>query len=303
MSPSQPEPPSDANAEPPPQRVAPITFPREEPVLARPGEQDAQSVRDAFRETSFALRPDLDWLLAALRMQRRIVENSYPSKFRNQRYASALLLWSRIYATGVELISLTARASYVAGPPLIRASLEWLGAEQAVVGSEQADYEAWLREAFEPSRVFAATDVGMGQYMAGQQVAQSEELGTIYRAASELARPHFGASAMLAAPESNRQRIALNWGDQTFHFGWAQLLFGWQIAVQDRQLRFAIGRDLFAVEADDREEYHALHRRAGALLGAADRCRAEWVEQEGRARLLLHQFRRQPGGAPKQILL
>ena len=108
---------------------------------------------------------------------------------------------------------------------------------------------------------------------------------------------------MLVAPESNRQRIALHWGDQSFHFGWAQLLFGWQIAVQDRQLRFAIGRDLFAVDAGVREEYHALHRRASTMLESADRCRSEWVEQEGRARLLLHQFRRQPSGAPKQILL
>ncbi len=76
MSPSQPEPPSDPKPEPPPQRVAPITFPREEPVLARPGEHDAQAVRDAVRESSFALRPDLDSLLSSLRMERRIVENS-----------------------------------------------------------------------------------------------------------------------------------------------------------------------------------------------------------------------------------
>ncbi len=173
MSPSQAKHPSEANPESPPQRVAPITFPREDPVLARPNENEVLAVRDAFRETLFALRPDVDWLLAALRMQRQIVEISNPSKFRNQRYASALLFWSRIYATGLELMSSTARASYVVGPPLIRASLEWLGAEQAVVGSEQADYEVWLREAYEPSREFAATDVGMGQYMAGQQVAQS----------------------------------------------------------------------------------------------------------------------------------
>ena len=41
MSPSHHRP----DAEPPPQRVAPITFPREEPVLTPPGEQEPQSVR------------------------------------------------------------------------------------------------------------------------------------------------------------------------------------------------------------------------------------------------------------------
>ncbi len=291
------------SGEPPPQRVSPITFPPQDPTLPKPSEGEPAQVRDAYRETAFALRPEMDWLIEGFTLQRRIVEQSYPSSFRNQRYASALLLWSRIYTTGLDLLRMTAWGAYSSGPPLVRASLEWLGAEQAVVGSEQVDYESWLREAFEPDIELGATDVGLGQDMAGQQIAQSETLSAIYRAASELARPHFGASALLVAPESNRKKIALNWGDRAFHFGWGQLLFGWQIVIQDRQTRFAIGRDLFAVDADHRAAYHDLHRRAATLLDAPDRCRVEWLKRAGRQRMLVHQFRRQPGGAPKSLLL
>lgn len=297
------EPGPDELAGPVPQRVSPITFPGHDPTLPKPSETDPQTVRDAYRETSFALRPDMNWLLSALQLQRTIVEASYPSKYRNHRYAAALLLWSRIYTTGVDLLRLTAHASYASGAPLVRAQLEWLGAEQAVVGSEFVDYESWLREAFQPDLEFNATAIGMGQYMAGQQIAGADDLSAIYRAASELARPHFGASAVLAAPESNVQKVAIHWGDQSFHFGWAQILFGWQMVIQDRQLRFAIGRDLFAVEAEARDSYQQLHRQMESMLSAPDRCRTQWVEKDGRQRLLIHSFRRQPGGAPKELLL
>ena len=208
-----------------------------------------------------------------------------------------------MYTAGQELLRATTWGAYPVCPPLVRASLEWLAAEQAVVGREQSEYEAWLREAFQPDAELGATAVGMGQYMAGQQLAMSAELGSVYRAAAELARPHFGASALAVAPESNRQRIAVHWGDQAFHFGWAQLLCGWQIVIRDRQLRFAIGRELFTMEAGDREQYHRLARRGAELLDQRDRCRGSWVEKQGRQRLVIENFRRQAGGAPKRLLL
>jgi hypothetical protein len=293
----------DSDAPPPPQRVSPITFPTEAPSLPKPAEDAPRHVRDAYRETTFAVRADLDWLLAAFQLQRDIVEASYPSKYRNHRYAAALLPWSRVYVTGLECFRLTAQAVYGPVPPLIRATLEWLGAEQAVVGSEHPEFLDWLRDAFQPESAHSAVDVGMGQYMAGQQIAQSDDLGPIYRAASELARPHFGPAALLTAPESNRQKLAVHWADQSFHLGWAQLLFGWQITIQDRQLRFAVGRDLFAVGAETRERFHDLHRRADPLLAAPGRCHAEWTETDRRQRLLIHHFRRQPSGAPRNYLL
>ncbi len=292
-----------SEAGPPPQRVSPITFPSQEPALPEPDASQPAAVRDAFRQCLFALRPDVDWLLGALRLQRRIVEASYPSKYRNHRYAAALLLWSRVYSTGLELLRLSAWGSYAACPPLVRASLEWLAAEQAVVGTEFEEFEHWLRSAYTPESDYAAIDVGMGQYMAGQQIAMAEDLGAVYRSAAELARPHFGASALLVAPESNRKKLALHWGDQAFHHGWAQILFGWQIVIQQRQIRFAVGRGLFGVEAEERKRFQQLSRQAETLLAASARCRTEWIAGKTRERLLVHNFRRQPGGAPQRFLL
>ena len=288
----------------PPQRVARITVPPQPPALPRPDDAQPKNVRDAFRECTFALAPEIAWLHEALTLQHGIVGASVGRPYRNHRYAAALLLWSRLYVAEVELLRATAWAAYAVCPPLIRSSLEWLAAEQAVVGEEFHEFEAWLAGALAMEREHTALDVGMGQYMAGQEIAMSPDLGPVYRAAAELARPHFGASLVQGAPESNRERIAINWADQAFHFGWAQLLFGWQMLLHDRQLRFAIGRDLFAVEADQRERYHRLAREAETLLAQRDRCRIEWITApNGAHRLLIHNFRRRPGGAPKRLLL
>ena len=92
----------------PAQRVSPITFPHADPSLAAPDASQPQEVRDAYRQCLFALRSDVQWLLDALRLQRKIVEQSYPSRYRNHPYASALLLWSRVYGAGLEALRLTA---------------------------------------------------------------------------------------------------------------------------------------------------------------------------------------------------
>jgi hypothetical protein len=284
-------------------RVAPITFPASDSVLARPGTDQSATVRDAFRECGFALGADISWLQRALSLQREIVAQSYPSRYRNQRYAAALLLWSRTYTTSIELLRLTTWGRYAVCPPLVRSCIEWLAAGPAIVGEDFDQFESWIDAAFAPASDQAATAFGMGQYMASQEIASDETLATIYRAATELARPHFGASALVVAPESNAQRIQINWGDESFHLGWAELLLGWQIEVQMRQLEFAAASELFAAEVTDHEDRQALVEGAQRLLAAPNRCRVGWVEGGGAERLLVDNFRRQPSGAPRRILL
>ena len=294
---------TEESADPPRQRISPITFPADTPALAKPRDDEPQVRRDAYRETSFALSLELKWLQDAFGLQRRIVEQSYGSKFRNRRYASALMFWSRVYSGGIEARALTARAAYSSALALLRAQMEWLGAEQAVVGEEQVEFEDWLRQAWSNNAEHHASEIGMGQYMAGQQIAMAPETADAYRAVSELSRPHFGASALLTADGSHDKRFLVNWADEAFHLGWAQLLFGWQIVIQDRQCRFAVGSGLFGVESEDRKEYQRLHRQSGEILADARRCRAEWVLEGGRQRLLVQNYRRQPSGAPKRVLL
>ena len=226
---------------PPPQRVSPITVPEEDPALPAPGESQPALVRDAFREFRFACSGESGWIERSLTLQRDIVRASRGSRYRNHRYTAALLLWSRIDAVALETWRLIAWANYAAVPPLIRAALEWLGAEQAIVGSEFEEFEAYLRDFAQHDAEHVAVELGMGQYMAGQQLAMAAELGNVYRAAAELARPHFGASMLVTASESNRQRVLVHWGDRAFHLGWAQLLSGWLMVLLGRQSRFAVG--------------------------------------------------------------
>ena len=294
---------SDPPPGPPRQRISPITFPSATPTLAKPRDDEPQVRRDAFRETSFALPLDLRWLSDAFNLQHKIVEQSYGSSFRNRRYASALIFWSRVYSGGIEARALTARASYSAALALMRAMMEWLGAEQAVVGDEQIEFEDWLRDAWSNNQEHHATEIGMGQYMAGQQIAMAPETADAYRAVSELSRPHFGASALLSADGSHDKRFLVNWSDEAFHLGWTQLLIGWQIVIQDRQCRFAVGSGLFGVEPEDRQEYQRLHRQTQTLLEDIRRCKASWIIDAGRQRLLIDNYRRQPSGAPKRLLL
>ncbi len=289
--------------DPPRQRISPITFPAGTPALLKPHDDEPSTRRDAFRETLFALALDLHWLNDAFTLQRKIVEQSYGSKFRNRRYASALLFWSRVYSGGIEARALTARASYSAALTLMRGTMEWLGAEQAVVGDEQIEFEDWLRDAWSNNAEHHATAIGMGQYMAGQQIAMAPETADAYRAVSELSRSHFGASALLTADGSHDKRFLVNWADEAFHLGWAQLLFGWQIVIQDRQCRFAVGSGLFGVESEDRQEYQRLHRQTQTILQDQRRCRGTWIIDRGRQRLLIDNYRRQPSGAPKRVLL
>ena len=108
---------------------------------------------------------------------------------------------------------------------------------------------------------------------------------------------------MLTADGSHDKRFLVNWADEAFHLGWAQLLLGWQITIQDRQCRFAVGSGLFGVESDDRQEYQRLHRQSQTILDDQRRCRGQWIIDQGRQRLLIDNFRRQPSGAPKRILL
>ncbi|MDE2639805.1 MAG: hypothetical protein OXI03_04390 [Chloroflexota bacterium] len=289
--------------EPPPQRVSPITVPEDDPALPSPDASQPALVRDAFREYGFACSVESPWIARSLTLQRGIVRDSTHSRYRNHRYAAALLLWSRIDAAALEAWRLIAWANYAAVPPLVRAALEWLGAEQAVVGSEFVEFQDYLRDFARHDAEHAAAEWGMGQYMAGQQLAMAPDLSAVYRAAAELSRPHFGASMLATGSGSNRQRVLVHWGDRSFHLGWAQLLSGWLMTLLGRQTRFAIGRGLFAVDAAARESFQALTRESETLLARPDRCRAEWVTRDGRQRLLISGFRRPPSGAPQRILL
>jgi hypothetical protein len=63
-------------------------------------------------------------------------------------------------------------------------------------------------------------------------------------------------------------------------------------------------RELFPAAPELRDEVVAHVRATEELLSAEGRCRLEeYVEQDGRRRHLIVEFRRQPGDAAKRLLL
>ena len=286
-----------------PKRISPISFPPFTPILAQPAKGDSEAVRDAFRECRFALSPDINWLQQTLVLQRDLVEASYPTKYRNPRYAASLLLWSRIYSTGIETLRLTTLARYAACPSLIRSCIEWLGSESAVEEKQGEDFVSWLNAAFIPNQEKAATEFGMGQFFSSEMIAADQELAIAYQGATELARPHFGVSALLLAPESNRDRIQIHWGDESFHLGWSEMLFEWQILIQQRQVNLALNSKLFAQDSSVRDTWQKLNKEAELILNKSSRCKLESVRIDGQDRLIILNFRRRASGAPQRILL
>jgi hypothetical protein len=126
----------------------------------------------------------------------------------------------------------------------------------------------------------------------------------VYRAASDFGRPNFGATLMLTAPESNNARLAYAFDDHAFHVALAEIELGWLIRLCERQVAVAVHmHDVLNITEETHTAYGDYARRVDALLAEASRARVEEVEDGNFKRWLVHNFRRQPSGAPKKLLL
>lgn len=237
-------------------------------------------------------------------LQLRIMQDSSHSSFRKHPYAALLGLWSRTFASLADSCLLATRASYGSTAPLVRAACEYIAAQHQLNAGEMPEFLEWLGGSLQPDEEHKASDIGLGHYFAGETLASDARLRSVYRGASELARPNFGATLLTVAPESNHTRLAITFADTTFHMGWAELTFGWLLALCERQLAVAVHADgVFAIHGDTHHAYIDIARRVQDALTRSDRCRAEEIEVEGRRRFLIHNFRRQAAGAPKKLLL
>jgi hypothetical protein len=288
----------------PTQRVSPPIFPDRWDRPARPGDDALPGVQDAYRQTSFQLGDDLRLLHEGMNLQLRIVRDSYPARFRTYPLAAGLMLWSRAFLAIADAAAAVTRASYGSVAPLARMACECLAAAHQAHTEEQAVFAEWLSASLRPNERHKAVEVGMGGFFAGSTIAAEADMGAVYRAASELSRPHFGAALALTAPESNAQKLAVTFADQSFHFGWAQLTLGWLLTLCGVQLRLAQTPDApYAVGDELRGEVSAWTERLQRAMSAPDRCRVEELTDGGDRRWLIVNFRRQAGGAPKRMLL
>jgi len=287
----------------PPQRVSAVPFPDS---YRLPGKEEAgQEGQDAFRQAQFLLGDDLALFAEAMELQLALMRDSSHSRFRTHAYAGIVALWSRAYGCLADLVLVTVRGSYVSAPPLARAAAEFIACEEALRTGEAGEHDAWLLRALRPSEEYKAFEFELGRFFSGTVLADDAVLRSVYRPASELARPNFGATLLQVGPESNNLRLALSFDDRSFHLGWAEVALGWALALAARQVRLVVEAEpLFGVTEATRAAQAGLQQRVEAALARDDRCRIEEVvETDGTRRYLVHNFRRQPSGAVRKVLL
>lgn len=287
----------------PPQRVSGVAFPESYHLPTRA--EAGPTAADTFRQTQFVLGGDLALAEEAMSLQLRLMRDSSHSRFRTHVYAAITALWSRAYMYLSDITLLALRGSYASVLPLARTACEVIAAQEALRSGDSAAHEAWLQGTLKPSEEHKALEFELGRFFSDSVLADDSVLRSVYRPASDLGRPNFGATLLQVAPESNRQRLAISFADLSFHLGWAEIVLGWALALAARQVRVVVDAEtVFGVTDETRDAYAGLQRRIDAALTHDDRCSVEEiVDSANNHRYLVHNFRRQAGGAPRKVIL
>jgi hypothetical protein len=288
----------------PGQRVSGIDFPAEYRLPGKPDDSAPAGASDTYRQTRFVASHDLRLFAEGMNLQLRILNDSAHSRYRTPTYAAVVGTWSRAYTALADAALLVTRGSYASVPNLVRSASELIAAQYQLEREEMGEFVGWMLGHLKPNEEHKAFDVGLGHYFAGSTLAADTDLRAVYRAASDLGRPNFGATLLEVGPESNNLRLAYAFADASFHLGWAEIELGWLLRLCERQIAVAAHmRDVFNITAETHTAAGDYARRVQDALGAGDRARIEEVESGGFKRWLVHNFRRQPSGAPKNMLL
>jgi hypothetical protein len=289
----------------PPQRVSGMRVPAEG-EWSLPGKPEGltPTAEDAWRQSSFLLGDDLRLLDTNLRLQLRLAATGYEPRARTMRMAALASLWSRAFSSTADAASLYRRGAYQGALPLVRQAVEFIAAQSALP-AEYDEFKRWAHQAFGRHAATRAEDIGLGHYFAGETIAGDDHLRAIYRAASDLGRPNFGPAALFAAAGATRERYPLVFADDAFHLGWAQLIGGWLLRLGARQLHIALHTpEQFPAPPDLRPAAVEHVRTVERHLEDPARCRIEeYVDEDGRRRHLIVEFRRRPSDATKRLLL
>ncbi len=280
-----------------PPRVFPIATGAAKPPLSAAGSADA------YRQASFVLGAEVEAVLHGLNLEGAIAEASAGAKFRNQRTASALLMWSRSWLCRLQALHAMQWGNYAAAIPLVRSAADHLAAELALLGAGAEEWQGWLEDGgIASAPADHATEYRLHPFRSAETLAANPAVGRVYRAATDLALPHFGATLLLAGSDSTPERVLATFGDRDFHVALAELALGWLHSLSAEHLRAALASG-GAFGLPEGVPIEAEAAKLSALAETPTRCRVEIVERAGAQRYLVHNWRRAPGGAPKRILL
>jgi len=277
-------------------KVALTAFPERYMLPSKPSAAPL-SVQDAYRQTGFLLGEDLVLFERAMNLQLAIV--ALNAKARTAEAAAMLSFWSRAYSHLADACTLLTLGSYTSCPPLLRSALDCIAVQRGLIRDGFGEYEAWLERAISQSRTHAALAYDLGRYRAASVLADDQRLGPLYRLLTDLTMPHFGATALQTAPDSNLQKLSLSFGDQAFHLAWAELTMGWLLLLCDLQLDTAASCDSIKVSAEATAGITNYARDVEQVLKSRRRCYVE----EADGRFLFCNFRRKPGGVPRRVIL
>lgn len=287
---------------PPPQRVAPFVLPAPYVLPERPG-GPPQAV-DAFRQTQFLLTADLERFREGAELQFAVVEGASGPRSRTHPVAVVLACWSRAFAASADIVTLATRGAYASVPSLARAGAEYVAAQQGLTRGEMRVYLEWLADTLGTDDDHKATEFELGRYFAGEALAANTLLRSVYRPASELGRPNFGATFLLTASESNRTRVQVAFGDRAFHLALAEISLGWALTLSRAQLRVvADAPDVVPITDELRARIAAWDRAVAVLLEAPARASVREVDEASQRRYIVENFRRTSAGAPKRMIL
>ena len=263
---------------------------------------DAGGSADAYRQTSFVLDEPVSLALEGLNAEGAAAEAASGSKFRNQRVASAMLLWSRAWLARLEALHAVQCGNYAAATPLVRAAADFQAAMLYLLRTESAEWQEWLDNggiALAPEQ--HATEYQLHAFRAAEILAAHDILGPLYRVTMDLSLSHFGASLLVAGNDSAPDHLSVTFGDRDFHMGLAELHLGWlldlSVAMSETLAEFA------DVLPSDGERVARVSTKARAWTNRSSRCRLEQIELDGVRRYLVQNWRREPRSAPKRILL
>lgn len=258
---------------------------------------------DAYRQLSFVLGAEVALALEGLAAEGQVAEASADARHRTLVLAAALGQWSRGWLSRQQALHAVQWGNYAAALPLIRAAADYLAAEVALLRSGAREWQEWLEGGgIGQAPAEHAAEFRLHAFRSAESLAALPELGAVYRAATDLALPHFGATLLLAGNDSTPERVLMTFGDRDFHLGLAELTMGFLVTLG--ALQCDVLREFGGVfNVADAGELERVSTRGREAAGRRERCRVEQIERDGEVRYLVSNWRRQAGGAPKRVLL
>ena len=282
-------------------RVSP---PRVTPAAGRaPKPSAASGSLDAHRQTSFLLGDEADHIVRGLKLEGAVAGASTGARSRTQALAAALGLWSRAWLTRLDALHAVEWGNYVAAIALVRAATDYQASMLYVLRNGGEEWQAWLGDGgigLAPD--VHATEFRLHAFRAAEVLAAHDILGPVYRITTDLSLSHFGSTLLVAGNESAPDRVLMTFGDRDYHHGLAEICFGWLALLGAAQID-ALAEFPATFTLPDGDDLRQWRNTAQSRVSGDGRCRIEAIEHAGEKRYLIHNWRREPRGAPKRLLL